>query len=311
MQDNITRERSTDSSVHREFVVVNPPMEGDDIEQYQVAVKARLDARGIDVPTPTHGKFTHATAVAGIEAEYALGLLSTTYLKTVKVSGEPRLVATLGAQERVRDPASRTAEQRARADERRGQLARGPRYYDELANTTVGPVEGPGPEAALKYARQWIGTTERPPGSNWGEMIGKWALLAGYIHPVPWCGCFANACIVAAGVPSGAGWIGYTPAIVTHSKRGLGGWSWHGLTEGQPGDLTLFDTPGGDPAIHVGLCEHRVSSMIYRTIEGNTSAAGGSQDKGGGVFRKERSSQGNFHIIGFARPPYKQGVLHA
>jgi hypothetical protein len=302
--DGIDRDESQDPTVHRDLVVLDPPMWGRDVANMQRAVQARLDARGIDVPTPTHGKFTHATAVAGVEAGYFIGLLSDTYLKTMKVDGEPRLVATEGAQTYVRNPDSRSPEQLARAKDRQGQLERGPRYYDDLAKEQ-GISGGKGVEAALAFARKYIGTTESPAGSNWGHPVQDWIKLAGYNSPVPWCGAACNAFCMAGSIPSGAGWIGYTPAIIAHAKAGTGGWSWHSTYMGIPGDLALMDTPGGDPSVHVGMVEKKINNNSYQTIEGNTSSgSGGSQDHGGGVFRRIRSTGGSFYIVGFARPPW-------
>jgi hypothetical protein len=300
--DGMEREASKDPTVHRDLIVVDPPMEGADVANLQRAIRTRLDARGIDIPTPTHGLFTHATAVAAVEAGYFLGLLSGTYLQTVKVNGDPRLVCTEGAQAIIRQPDRRSTEQRARAKERRGQAERGPRYYDGLARD-AGVEVGTGAQSALKWAASQIGTTESPPGSNWGGKVEQWIRLAGYTSPVPWCGCFVNAACMAGGVPSGAGWIGYTPAIISHAEHGTGGWSWH--SGGKPGDLALFDTPGGDPAVHVGMVERKLNTTTYQTVEGNTSSGtDGSQDNGGGVFRRQRSTGGNFRIVGFARPPW-------
>lgn len=307
VRDGQKRTPSTDSTVHRELVVVNPPLQGRDIANLQRAVKARLKARGLadDVPTPTHGKFTHATAVACVEAGYFLGLRSDTYLKTATVDGDRRLCCTEGAQTIIRHPARRVELQLDRAKVRAEQLDRGPRYYDELAAKTITPRRS-GAQAAIKWALSKVGTTESPPGSNWGGEIAAWIKLAGYVGPVPWCGCFVNAALVAAGQPSGAGWIGYTPAIVARAKAATGGWSWHAPSQGKPGDLALFDTPGGDPAVHVGLVVNQVSATSYNTVEGNTSSgSSGSQDNGGGVFRRARSTGGTFRIIGFARPPWE------
>lgn len=297
--DDIKRAASQDSEVHRTLTVVDPPMEGRDIANLQRAIRARLAARELedDVPVPTHAKFTHATWVAAVEASYFIGLRSETYLAT----DDGRGVCFEGAQVLLRRPDQRNAQQLERASARQGQLERGPRYYDDLAKTAG--LTGKGPETALAWAEKQIGTVEHPAGSNWGPKIQDWIALAGYLGPVPWCGAFANAAVIAGGVPSGAGWIGYTPSIVSHAKRNLGGWSWH--SEGHPGDLALFDTPGGDPAVHVGMCKRKLTSSTYATIEGNTSSgAGGSQDNGGGVFFRTRSTQGSFRIIGFARPPW-------
>ena len=296
------RTPSIDPAVHRDLIVQDRPQSGRDVANLQRAVRARLAARGLsdDVPVPTHGKFTHATWVACVEAGYFLGLLSTTYLATHDGQG----MATEGAQAIIRDPDKRSNEQLARAKERAGQLDRGPRYYDDLAHA-AGVPSGKGVKSALAFAESRIGTTENPAGSNWGHPVQDWIKAAGYSSPVPWCGCACNAFLMAGGLPSGAGWIGYTPAIIAHAKAGTGGWSWHGTADGQPGDLALFDTPGGDPAVHVEMVEKRNGPTSYTDIGGNTSSGdGGSQSNGGGVFRRQRSTEGTFRIVGFARPPW-------
>ena len=110
---------------------------------------------------------------------------------------------------------------------------------------------------------------------------------------------------MAAGLPSGAGWIGYTPSIVARAKAGTDGWTWNSV--GQPGDLALFDTPGGAAAVHVEIVRERLSDTRYSTFGGNTSAGDGSQSDGGMVARRDdRATVGAFPIIGFARPPYKK-----
>jgi hypothetical protein len=300
MATNMIRKASDDPTVHRELVVVDPPMSGRDVANFQRAIRERLQSRGLadDVVVPLHGKFTHATWVAAVEAGYFMGLLSGTYLKTDKQRG----VSTEGAQMIIRNPDRRSPEQLERAKARQGQLERGPRYYEDLAKAN-GVTIGKGAKAALAFAAKQIGTTESPAGSNWGPKIGGWIKTAGYDGPVPWCGCFVNAACMAGGVSSGAGWIGYTPAIITHAKNGRGGWSWH--TNSEPGDLILFDTPGGDAAVHVGMVETPLAGAHDKTIEGNTSSGpGGSQANGGGVFRRDRSSSSGFRTVGYARPPW-------
>ncbi len=298
-QDGVDREASQDPSVHRVLVVVDPPMQGRDVANLQRAISARLKARGIDVPVASHGKFTEATALAAIEAQYFLGLRQDTYLRT---DAKGHRILTEGAQRIIREPDTRTPDQLQRAKDRRGQLERGPRYYEELAKS-FGP--GGGVKDALAFAAAQVGIKERPAGSNSGPKIDDWIHAGGYNGPVPWCGCFVNACIMAAGLPSGAGWIGYTPYIVSRAKAGTDGWSWHKV--GQPGDLALFDTPGGAAAVHVEIVRERLSDTRYSTYGGNTSAGDGSQSDGGMVARRDdRATTGAFPIVGFARPPYKQ-----
>jgi len=301
-QDGIKRDASEDPSVHRELVVLNPPLEGRDVANIQRAIKLRIDARGLDVPTPVHAKWTHASAVAGVEAGYFLGARSDTYLDVTKVKGERRLVMSEGLQELIRNPDGRTDEQKARAKARQGQLEAGPRYYKELSDELIGDSNG-GKEEALKWGLKQVGITENPPGSNWGRPVQDWIKLTGYGSPQPWCGCFLNAVLIKGGIANGKGWIGYTPAIISHAKRGIGGWKWVGPSSGQRGMLSLYDTPGGDPAVHVGIVTKRFGSGSYEALEGNTGS--GSNADGGQVQVRNRSTSGNFRIVGFAVPPWK------
>jgi hypothetical protein len=301
-EDGVPRDPSNDPTAHRALVVVDPPMLGRDVANLQRAARDRLRTRGLadDIPVPTHGKFTLATALACLEAQYFLGARSETYLLKDK---HGHRVVTVGAQRMIREPETRDADQLQHAEGRRRQLAHGPRYYEELAKE-LGLVSR-GPADALKFAAAQIGTKEQPAESNWGPKIKDWIRAAGYDGPVPWCGCFVNACLMAGGLPSGAGWIGYTPSILARAKAGTGGWSFH--ASGQPGELALFDTPGGDPAVHVEIVRRRLSDTSYENIGGNTTAGNnGSQSNGGMVaLRNDRSTVGNFRIIGFARPPWK------
>jgi len=297
---DMNRRPSEDPTVHRELVVVDEPMLGRDVGNLNRATHARLKARGLtdDVSSPTHDKFTLAAALAAIEASHWLGARSDTYLRTDK----GRRVCTEGLQQMIREPDERTDEQLERAKVRRARLKDGPAVYDKLAKEAG--ATGKGVQSALRFAAAQVGTTESPAGSNDGPKIRQWWQICGYGSPVPWCGCFVNAVIIAGGCENGKGWaIGYTPAIVAHAKAGRGGWSWH--EDGKPGDLALFDTPGGPTAVHVGIVERRMGGGTYQTVEGNTSSGdGGSQSNGGGVFRRQRSTVGNFRIVGFARPPW-------
>jgi hypothetical protein len=301
-RDGIHHVPSNVPAVHRTLVVVDPPMEGRDVANLQRATHARLKARGLadDVPVAAHGKFTLATALACIEAQYFLGLRADTYLR--KDAHGHRYI-TEGAQRIIRQPELRSAEQLERAQDRRGRLKLGPRYYEKLRQELV--PAGRGIDAALAFAAAKVGIKESPAGSNDGPQIRRWCKAAGYADPVPWCGCFVNACLMAGGLPSGASFgIGSTVAILNRAKAGTGGWSFHGT--GKPGDLALYDdSPFGAAAVHVEIVRERLSSATYSTYGGNTSSGDGSQSNGGMVARHDdRSTMGAFHIIGFARPPW-------
>jgi hypothetical protein len=302
--DGAKREASTDPKVHRDLVEVHPPLTGRDVANVNRAVHERLKARGLadDVTSPMHDQWTHAAAIAAVEACYWLGLRSATYLAKTKIRGEDRFVLGQGAQTILRDPGKRDATQLKRASDRAALLKRGPRYWNDLAARHG--VGGKSMEDALTWALSVVGTHEIPAGSNRGPKIDDWIRLAGYEGPVPWCGCFVNAVVMHGGVPSGRGWIGYTPAIIQHAQNGTGGWKWVGPSQGQRGMVPVFDTPGGAAAVHTGVCLERLSASTYKTVEGNTSNGDGSQSDGGIVAVRSRSTGGDFHIVGFAIPPW-------
>ncbi|HEY6759093.1 MAG TPA: hypothetical protein VI318_06360 [Baekduia sp.] len=300
--DGVAHVPSQDPSIHRELVLVDPPLEGRDVANLQRALQARLKARGLDdsIPIAVHGRFTAGTVLACIDMEYALGLRSDTYMKRDR---RRHRVVTEGAQAVIRDPDARDADQLHRAKERADAAGHHAAFFHAMAER-IGMELGRGPDAAVAFAEQQIGTRERPPGSNSGPKIDDWCRLAGFDGPVPWCGCFVNACIMAGGCPSGAGFIGSTVMILNRAKRGIGGWSF--VREGRRGDLALYDDePGGDPVVHVEIVRHRVSPTTYSTVGGNTTSGNGSQSDGGMVAQHDdRSTMGGFHIVGFARPPY-------
>jgi hypothetical protein len=301
--DGVAHAPSLDPAVHRPLIVVHPPMQGRDVANLQRATQERLRHHGPahDLPIPTHGKFTPATALACIEAQYWLGLRSDTYLRR-DIHGHR--VVTEGAQRIIREPDTRERDQLKRAKQRATHRDQAPAFFRAIARDLG--IGGHGVEDALAFAAEHVGVKEHPPKSNSGGPILGWCKAAGYTGPVPWCGCFVNACLMAGGLPSGAGWIGYTPSILARAKAGTGGWSLH--TTGMPGDLALYDDdPGGDPVVHVELVRKRLSSTRYSCYGGNTSSGDGSPNDGGMVARHDdRSTMGGFRIIGFARPPWQR-----
>jgi hypothetical protein len=302
-QDGVAHEPSSIAEVHRPLVVVDPPMEGRDVANLQRAAAKRLEGRGLGEETsvPTHGKFTLATAFACIEAEYFLGLRPGTYLSR---DMHGHRIVTEGAQRIIRNPETREPEQRERAMARKAMLEQDPQFFEKVKEMLG--ITGRGVEDALAYAAKHVGTKENPPGSNSGPLIDKWCTLAGFDDPVPWCGCFVNACLVAGGLPSGVGFIGSTTAILARAKKMIGGYSFHGPKMGMPGDLALYDDDMSmDPVVHVEIVRARMSDTMYSTYGGNTSSGDGSPSDGGMVARHDnRSTMGAFHIIGFARPPW-------
>lgn len=152
---------------------------------------------------------------------------------------------------------------------------------------------------AVDTALSFVGTTERPAGSNCGQLINLWQ---GRFHmsAQPWCGAFVGAMIEMAG-GSITDRIVYTPYIYadanTHSN-GMDGIAWRrgpgwqlGNRVGHSADLVLFDF-GTAGIKHVGMLVQPWNGKgQLQTVEGNTSfGPGGSQDNGGAVARRSRDA---------------------
>lgn len=161
-----------------------------------------------------------------------------------------------------------------------------------------------GPRKALAFARNAVGTAEKPPFSNRGTKIDAWQRMV-QMQGQPWCGAFTYAALKAAGV-KGLSWrMRYTPWIRDDARKGQNGLaSFIERSEARfarPGDLVLFDFPDSSTGIqHVGILVRQVGASTIETIEGNTSpGTGGSQDNGGGVYKRTRPLTS---VVGFARP---------
>ena len=139
--------------------------------------------------------------------------------------------------------------------------------------------------SALYMAVSELGTTENPPNSNhvkyWGEVYPP-ANAPG----MNWAWCAGFAC--AMYLRQGCDWRGlvaapyYCPSIEAWA-RARGFWK---TSAPLAGDLTLYG--GSAEAVHIGIHE-RTTSAGYVAIEGNTSPGTyGSQDDGGGVYRRTR-----------------------
>lgn len=127
----------------------------------------------------------------------------------------------------------------------------------------------------------------------------KFALEADHINGYPWCGTFVVAIARRCGIklPSESA---YTPAMAVSFQRAK---RWTQIPH--VGDLAFFDFPDSKRRVqHVGIVE-RVSPEGVTCIEGNTSpGSGGSQDNGGGVYRRLRPLK---YVVGFGRPEFTQG----
>lgn len=138
----------------------------------------------------------------------------------------------------------------------------------------------------LNIAAQQVGYTENPPNSN-KTKYGAWYGLDGQ----PWCMMFVQWCFAQAGEP-----LPYKTASCSALER------WYRQnrpdavhTQPQPGDIVIYDFG------HTGIVESAQNATIT-AIEGNTSpGVNGSQNNGGGVYRRVRSIS---TVTAFIRPDY-------
>ena len=126
----------------------------------------------------------------------------------------------------------------------------------------------------LAVAQKELGNTESPAGSN-RTKYGRWIGLDGQ----PWCMSFVQWCCAQ---------VGKMLPYRTGSCSALLDWYRKNkpeciVTTPKPGDIIIYNFG------HTGFVES-VGSGTITAIEGNTSAGeAGSQDNGGGVFRRTRS----------------------
>lgn len=149
--------------------------------------------------------------------------------------------------------------------------------------------------AVLDVARSQIGYVEQPDGSNrYGAAYG--------MDRVAWCAEFMWWCFDQAEpgdtpstlIPKTA----YTPTFASwFQQRG------QAPSSPAPGDLVFYDFPDSLRRIqHVGLVEAVNADGTITTVEGNTtSGVSGSQDRGGGVWRRRRSTSA---VKVWGRPAY-------
>jgi hypothetical protein len=262
----------------RTFRLESPLMRGRDIAAFQQLLNERFAAWSVDKRIDVDGEYGPITRRAARQAVYALGISGTELAHGVT----PEL------RTKLRRPSRRSPDEVAHAVRRRGWLGRLRRQH-----------EGRGAQAVLAYARKHLGVVESPPSTNRGPLIDRWNRATGTVVGSPWCGNFANACLMAAGFPAEP-WLKLCAAIEGNAKAAKGGWRW--TTSPRPGDLVLFTVGGA--ANHVGIVE-AVGQAGVVTIEGNTHKDydPGRFWEGYGVFRRHHRA-GQSAIRGYARPPY-------
>ena len=145
----------------------------------------------------------------------------------------------------------------------------------------------------LAIAAKQLGVRESPPGSNnvryntW--YYGREVMGSGY----PWCMVFVQWVFAQAGVklPRRTASCG----DLMRAAQAAGCWV---TKDFLPGDVAIFNFPGGAATDHCGIIESLTDGGII-TIEGNTGST--SDADGGQVQRRERPVK---YIVGAVRPAY-------
>jgi hypothetical protein len=158
-----------------------------------------------------------------------------------------------------------------------------------------------GRPTTVRWALSRVGVVEKPAFSNSGPYISDWIKMSGGSDGEPWCQYFCNA-----GLKVGGGEqlkSGYTPQVVEWARNREHGLKIVSWGQASKGDFVYFKFPGisSDICDHVGLLLSHNNSTVT-CVEGNTSpSSGGSQNNGGGVFKKTR----NKDLVAFVvRPTY-------
>lgn len=149
-------------------------------------------------------------------------------------------------------------------------------------------------EQVLDIARAELGTKESPRNSN-NVKYNTWYYGRAVSGNYPWCMAFVQWCLHRAGV---------TPVVRTASCGALmraakkaGAWV---TGDYRPGDVVIYDFPGGAATDHTGIIE-RFDGKTVTAIEGNTST--GSDSNGGEVMRRVRKIS---TVVGAWRPDYEE-----
>ena len=149
----------------------------------------------------------------------------------------------------------------------------------------------------LDIARRQIGVKESPPSSN-NVRYNTWYYgreVSGNAYP--WCAVFAAWVFDQARVklPIRTASCG----ALMRAAQSAGQWV---TGDYRPGDVVIYDFPGGAKTDHCGIVE-AVDGTYISAIEGNTSST--SDADGGAVERRARKCS---QIVGAVRPSYDKEV---
>lgn len=157
------------------------------------------------------------------------------------------------------------------------------------------------PGASVGQRAAWAMVTMEGPletfGNNAGPYVQQIQRLGSELAPGPWPWCAATVswALRCAGWKSWAAFVknepeAWVPGWVEAARQGRYGLSVESWRAGRAGDLAAWRWDS-DVHQHIGMLTHRAGfrSGVALTVEGNTSSgSSGSQDDGGGLWRRER-----------------------
>ena len=212
----------------------------------------------------------------GREVEYAtrllvrhgyLGEISKTWGED-EAAGARRAKYMLGyPQTEIRGTFGTTLEKYLRGD------AKTPAAYQKRRKKRLAAEETVGAKA-LSEAERWIGTKEKPAGSNRASPFTEWYGWHGW--GAPWCAVFVSYCLEKAGFEhvkhfrKGDRWA-FCPFFVNDARAGRHGLRVVSFENARPGDIVLFDWDNDGVADHIGFLKQKLPDGRFETVEGNTS----------------------------------------
>lgn len=138
-------------------------------------------------------------------------------------------------------------------------------------------------EKALRKALTQVGVVEKGK-NNWGPEVSEYLRAAGISFPAAWCMAFVHWCYEKVGMDFQHANLASVGFFADWADRM--GWETSSPTRG---DIVAFNFNADLWPDHVGIVVRRLGGLVY-TVEGNTSSGmQGSQDDGGGVYRRVRS----------------------
>lgn len=139
-------------------------------------------------------------------------------------------------------------------------------------------------EKALRKALTQVGVVEEG-RNNWGKQVSEYLKATGISFAAAWCMAFVHWCYEKIGMDFHHANLASVGFFASWADKM--GWMVHTPMRG---DIVCFNFNSDLWPDHVGFVVRRLGGLVY-TVEGNTSSGmTGSQDDGGGVHRRVRST---------------------